>query len=217
MNKKKSRMTMLAALGLVAIISVGVTLALSQALTNVEVNNFMVKNPDSFAARLVEDKFTPAEQDKAKKLFGGQVVQKNPHIINESTDGTEGWVGMRIEVLFGGVKATPTQLADINELISLDFKISASGWTRDSGATDGKLKQDEVFFYNSIIKPGAQTTELFTTVTVSDTASEALIRRVHGYGQFDLKISGIALDGEYGTALDNTIKGYIRDGLGYTP
>lgn len=225
--KKKSKLMMFIVFALVAMVSVGATWALSMALTEQKTNNFMVKNPYSFVAKLYEPLFTDdaLQQANAMQMAPGSKIAKNPYIQNESEDGTEGWAAMRIIVTVNDVKANAAQMDIINKVFSANWE--TTNWLAASGTAQNTFNADGVYYYNKIIvpldkmnpadQPAARTTPIFTEVSVKSTATKDQLRDASLLGRIDIKIVGMTLDKQYGATLDTTVMNYLKTELdGYT-
>lgn len=216
---KKNKLTMILIIAMVAVVSIGATLALSSAVTEVKTNNFMVKNPYSFIAEIYEPAFEddPIQKDNAMRMAPGSVINKDPFIRNESTDDTSGWAGMRVVITVNGSIATASQIAIINSVFEATW--DTTNWIADAGTTPGVFNSDGIYYYDTIIKPMAiaptecSTTPIFDKVSVKDTATKDQLRDAALLGNIDIKLVGCTLDEQYGATLDSTVMDFLKQEL----
>lgn len=170
----KKRNLLLGALTVVAVaaVSVGSTLALLKTTSNTKQNVFTAAA--GLNGQLKEDAFDGYDYGadesgrneisdpalgivQAQKVVPGRAIPKNPQVKNASAQdgsGVNAWIAIRLEVKCDGKTGTEAMNL-IKKFADIDF---AETWDADE---DGIT-----FYYREKVAPGAETTELFTTVTI---------------------------------------------------
>lgn len=146
--KKKSLISMIAALSLTATIMVGATLAYLTAQTDEVKNTFTIGNVN---IDLDEPNWKP---DDAKNLEPGAEVAKDPTVTN--TGANDAYIAMTVDGMNG--MAAIGFSAEVND-----------GWVKvnEDGTVDsdwtGAL-EDGIYAYNAVVKKGEATAPLFNSV-----------------------------------------------------
>jgi SipW-cognate class signal peptide len=193
--QKKSLLTVVLSLVLVAVIGVGSTLAYMSQKTDPKHNVFTAGA--SLTGALKEQAFDGGDyndtQDKidsltaadglldipvlgfnrAKLVMPGRVIPKNPIVKNtsDSSKGTKAWVAIKLEAKFANDSNTRTALASILNIATID--LDSTNWTDVAYSQDGKVAY---FFYKTAIDPQAETTHLFNNVTIKSGAAVTDLR-----------------------------------------
>ncbi len=123
--------------------------------------------------------------DEAKGMIPGKTAEKNP-LVRNTCDEDE-WVALKLTFVYSGTKnkLSAADLAKVNDIITINY--NTTDWeliTDDSGMM--------VYYYNSKLAPGTDTSELFSTVSVSYSATNEQIKALEDIGGFSLRIQGFA-------------------------
>ncbi|MEG0457096.1 MAG: hypothetical protein RR549_03095 [Oscillospiraceae bacterium] len=141
--------------------------------------------------------------DKANNLLPGQSVDKNPIITNTGSY-TDVWVASKITFVYSstadvakkGKTLSATDLAAVIDVLEIDYNIGSESnkWTRKTGENNTLLSQ--TFYYNGVLdnttKAGGtkETTALFTTVKIKESATTEQLQKVADIGGYAIFIEG---------------------------
>jgi predicted ribosomally synthesized peptide with SipW-like signal peptide len=189
--QKKSLLTIVLSLVLVAVIGVGSTLAFMSQRTEQKHNVFTAGSSltgalkeqrfdggDYNAAQADIDKFTTEDAlkdspvlgfNRAKLVMPGRIIPKDPIVMNTSdkAKGTKAWVAIKIDAKFGDEINTKKALESIEKIAIIDWDI---GWSDVTYSADGTAAY---FFYNAQVPPQDETTHLFRNVIIRKEAAVA--------------------------------------------
>lgn len=203
MQGKEKLPIVLLAVVLVAAVGIGMTLALLSVRTNTVNNEFMVLGSSDLNAIIVEDNWDP---DEALTVIPNQKVLKDPAIKNTNeTGGLDEYVAMKItltdgqkNVLAGDDYTKLAGLLDIQFDSGVEGTNLSSKWTLKSAAGNGAI-----YVYNSTLKPGETTEEIFKSVTLKKQASTDQLDWIkNDLKGFEIVVEGAAVQADEITALD---------------
>ncbi len=174
--KKKSVLTIATSVVLTAVIGIGSTLAYMSAQTDVKQNVFT--STASLQGQIKETKFDAAGYgekrddskinadpglgiNKAKAIVPGLVIAKDPMVKNSTADGgVSAWIAVKLDISGDATLGATTdkdKLANILKISDVDF--DKTSWTQDAS-------NPTVFYFNTKVDAGKETSELFKTVTI---------------------------------------------------
>jgi hypothetical protein len=182
MIKHRKKLITIATLSvvLVATIIVGVTMAFLSAKTPAVTNEFTFATsaPPALSAVIEEPSWLAAN---AENLSAGAVVDKDPLVLNNSTEDLDEWIALRVTYLDNaGVELTGQDLTDLLDIITIDFDTTGA-WTYDATS--------DAYLYNTLVPQNGQTIPLFTTVTINAGATQQQLDDIAG---FQIKLAGFA-------------------------
>lgn len=168
---KKSRLgAIITSIAIIAVLTIGITLALLSATTDTKVNAFSSnKNIDIALREEAWDGYdfndpnpgngTTAKDEndmtlgvnQAKNYMPGQTIPKNPQVKNTKEDnGVDAYVAIKVQY-------------DKSFLAEDGISFNNNAWTLIGTAADGS----QVYFYHAVLGVGDTTEALFNTVTVN--------------------------------------------------
>ena len=195
--KKRNLLLTVLALSLVAVISIGVTLAVLTDKTDPAVNHFtMTQNGIQIALRepTWDNENFPGEaspgieeaklgQTLAQDFLPLSQIPKDPTVKN--TGGHDAWVAITLEYTWDNEASVP--MADRERVAfealaeQVDFTVDASKWMVKDSTTRA------VYYYNTKLAAGEKTTPLFTTVSIKN------VEEIHN---FDIIVKAFAVQGD---------------------
>lgn len=147
--KKKSLISMIAALSLTATIMVGATLAYLTAQTEEVVNTFTIGNVD---ITLTEPEWNPED---AQNLQPGAEVAKDPTVTNVGAN--DAFIAVTVDGM------TEMTAAGFSAEVNAGWtKMNADGTVDDTW--DGKTLVDGIYAYDTVVATGAATDSVFDKV-----------------------------------------------------
>ena len=180
---KKSRLgAIITSIAIIAVLTIGITLALLSATTDTKVNafssnknidialreeawdgyNFEDANPGNGTEAKDENDMTLGV-NQAKNYMPGQEIPKNPQVQNtgDPTNGVNTYVAIKVQYLDGDTTVNYDTFA---EKFLAEKGISFNGeWELIDTTEDNS----QVYLYNPVLKVSETTTALFNSVTVN--------------------------------------------------
>lgn len=158
------------AIALIAVLSLGATVAYFQAKTEDTVNTFKFGNVDG---EISEPTWIP---ENATNLAPGKTLPKDPK-ITLAADSLDAYVFIKVTVSDAAILKTVTTGKTDAELITKLAGTIDSGWTLMNTPAIDTAKDEIVYIYgyNTILTktaPGNVTTDLFTAITVPGEITE---------------------------------------------
>lgn len=188
--QKRGIMTAILSLALVGAIGVGSTLAYMTTKPTAKHNVFTAGT--ALTGALKETTFDSQDYDghaapdfvadatsdnpkygvnQAKLVTPGRVINKDPMVKNTSAaaTGSKAWVAIKLDITGAAVAEKTTyadKLAEIEKFATINI---ADTW--EQSATD-----PSIYFFKTVVAPGAETTALFTTVTIKSNVGVTAIK-----------------------------------------
>jgi len=162
-GSKKTRMTTILAIALVAVLAIGGSLAYLATLTQEIPNAFSFA--ENIKARLDEPNWDP---DDAQNLIPGYEVRKDPMVTNVSNNEVDEFTAIRVSFTDGDgnlLSNTATNVDYVGRLLRiLDISWNTTDWELLNSADQGKAEQ--IWIYKNKLVPGETTPALFDSVTI---------------------------------------------------
>ncbi|MGL4606618.1 MAG: hypothetical protein ACRCU3_04060 [Eubacteriaceae bacterium] len=209
-NKKK--WVGILSLGLVAVLAVAGTLAYLTAIATPRTNAFTFVDNTKVAIEIEELDWDSTGEVKAGKIYPGMTIEKDPALRNTSTvTGTMDVYGA-IRVTWTDGTASPKVLTDA-EMLSL-ITTPGIGYIADTVSWEAELvpgvDASTIYYYTGTIAKGAATNELFETVTIPSTITNAKVAELVAKNGFKIQVEGAAIQAE-GLSYDATTKAALKD------
>ena len=190
---KKKILTVILSSVLVLTVFIGATLAYLFMQTDTVTNKltFVNGNEDNMLSGELVEVWDPED---GLDLKPGAVVEKKPHIKNNSSADVSEWTAMQViyeKLDKDGVTATamtPDEVTYLLNVISINF--DTTNWIKESGVTANANKVR--YYYDSEIAKDGKTTDLFTEVTVLASADNDDLEKVAEFapGGINIRLEG---------------------------
>lgn len=195
---KKKIALICTAVVLVAAIAVGGTLALLTDSTDKVQNTFTVgkgisidlKEPDWDGVDFDGNTSTASEdlgENLAQNFVPSRVIPKDPTVKNTSAADSV-WIAVKVNATCGAAEGDAAALAAIQNFADINWNVgnadgNGANWVQKDGDTT-------IYYYNAIVASQAETEELFTTVTIKDTAAQ------EDLSNFEIDVTAYAIQAE---------------------
>ena len=167
-NTRKKRITVILAIAVAAVMTIGGTLAYLATLTGQAENTFTFA--ENVKARLDEPNWNPKD---GENLIPGAEIRKDPMITNVSNNGVNEYAALRINFTDGSGDLLSDTSGDTNYvgrlLALLDIDWNTTDWALADSGMAGKAEQ--VWVYKHELAPGEVTNPLFSSVTIKSSVS----------------------------------------------
>lgn len=207
--KKKSLISMLAALSLTATVMVGATLAYLTDETGEVTNTFTIGNVD---IELTEPKWEEEGEEEAKDMLPGAEADKNPLITN--TGAADGYMLLKISGMTDmeamGFLALTDGVAGYN---TADWVlVDENGKPRTDNPTN-KLVDGYYVYKKGAVASAASSSSLFTHIKLDEKASELTNRTYKVVGEIQVDANGDVVP----DATGKPVVKFRIDGIAATP
>lgn len=194
---KKRMLIVLLTIALVAVLTVGGTLAYLNVVSTPLNNKFTFVGTGTGGMKAeTKEVFNPAD---AQNVVPGRKIIKQPYVENTSDIDIGEWAAIRASFVYPtGHANAGTVLSDADfEIVKRVITVNTWGtdWVNEAG-TAAATQKTGIYFYNTLLKKSAKTTNLFDSVTINPTATTADINALVTMKGFEIKIEGAVIQAE---------------------